>query len=90
MDGLGSEPLGLFRIVRPREIRVLGTNRLRVVVREQRGKIVAVLAEALEPGCERGVEPGAACLRQACVRDFPRERVLDRVLALAGDARPRP
>jgi hypothetical protein len=44
---------------------------------------------ALEPGGKRGVDPWTTSLRETRVRDFAREGVLDRVLALAGDARAR-
>src|SRR5437867_1109907 len=50
---------------------------------EQRGMLVPSLAETLEPAGETSVEPRALRLGETRVRDLTRERVLDRVLALA-------
>ena len=69
----------------PSEIGVLGPDGLGVVVGEHRRVLVARLALALEPVREGGVQLRPPRLRQARVGDLARERVLDHVLALAGD-----
>ena len=74
--------------IRPREVHVLRLHRLGVVVGEQRRELVVRL-ERLEPTGELGVQPSAPRPRQARVRDFARQRVLDRVLALSDHRRPR-
>lgn len=72
-DGSGPQPVGLGLVAPPGEIGVLGTH--------------GVLTESLEPGREGGVQPRAPRLGQTRVGDLARERVLDRVLALAGHGR---
>src|SRR6185437_8682432 len=60
------------------------SHRLRVVVREERCKLLTLRAP-LQPGGEAGVQGRTLRLQQALVGDFARERVLDRVLLLARD-----
>src|SRR5207253_11044036 len=67
----------------PGEVDVFAAHRLRVVVGKERRMLVVALAAPLEPARERGVQLRPPCLRQARVGHLPRERVLDRVLALA-------
>ena len=75
----------LALIARPRKVGVVGSSRLRVVVREERGVFIPPLAGPFEPARERGMESRASGLRQARICDFAREGVLDRVLAVARD-----
>src|SRR5207248_7110291 len=69
------------------EVGVLRPHGLGVVVREERRVLVTAGAGPLAPAREVGVEAGAARLRKTPVRDFARERVLERVLGLALERR---
>ena len=68
----------------PGEVGVLRTNRLGVVVRKQSSVLVASESGFLEPRGEGSVQLCPPRLGDALVDHLARERVLDRVLALAG------
>ena len=77
-----------MRRVVPDEIGVFWTSRLRVVVREN-GRVLVFRAVVLDhPVGERRVQTPSARLGDARVRDLARQRVLHRVLGLAGERRP--
>src|SRR6266511_4023261 len=86
-DRLLAEPLELGVVACPGEVGVLGPHGLRVVVTEEGGELVTRLADAFQPRGEGRVQAGSLCLGQAPVGYLARERVLDRVLALAGHRR---
>src|SRR5439155_9357575 len=88
--GLAAQALEFLLLSIPGEIRVLRSNRLRVVVGEQRGKVIATWLSALEPRSESGVHARAPCSGKARIRNLTRECVLDHVLPLTGHPRARP
>ena len=88
VHGPCTQPLELGGIVDPDEIDILGLDCLGVVVREERGVLVLAQVTGFQPVGEHRVEPAAPGLRNAGVGDLTRERVLDRVLAVARDHRP--
>jgi hypothetical protein len=79
--------LELFLFSSPCEVRVLGSDRLGVVVREQKRKLTATGGSLLEPRRECCVHSWTPCSRDVLVRHFARQRVLDHVFALTGNAR---
>ena len=81
------QALPLTIVVTPREVDVLRSDGLRVVVRQKRSKLVAV-AQALEPVGERRVQTRSPRFGQGCVGDLAGERVLDCVFPLSRHARP--
>src|SRR5439155_16095108 len=66
---LRAQALSLVLPAGPGQVDVLGSDSLRVVVREQRGMLVVTLAARLEPAGKRSVESGPPGLGQAAVRD---------------------
>src|SRR5207253_6300836 len=69
----------------PGQVGILGACRLRVMVGKQRRVLVAPAAKALDPRGEVRVQVGSPRLRNAFVRHFARDCVLDRVFALTLD-----
>src|SRR5207253_5129920 len=79
-------PLGqLLAPAGPREVCIFGSDGLQVVVGEQCGVIVVAFGTLLEPAGEGHVQLRSLRLWQARVGDLACERVLDCVLAFAGN-----
>ena len=85
--GQFAKALQLALVARPGEIGVGGPDGFVVVMCEEARVLVALLADALEPGGECCVEPRAPRRRQARVGDVPCQGMLERELTLAGERR---
>ena len=72
LDGFRPQRGQLGAAVRPCDVGILGTHRLRVVVGKQYGVLVPPGTEPFEPASELGVLPRAPRLRQPVVRDLAR------------------
>ena len=82
-DRAPTNPVELLQLVAPDEIRILGLDRLRVVVRQEGCSLVGAELAGLEPLGERRVQTTSLRLRNRAIRDLARECVLDRVLGVA-------
>ena len=80
--GFRLQALQLFARVRPGDVDIIGPHCLGVVMREQRGMLVAPRAHPFDPFAELSMQPCTPRLREAPVRDLSGESMLEDVFHL--------